>query len=586
MSVSAQRFKFLDQQTNVGVADFSSLSGTGMLNTLPIQTGNLSSLNGLGIGNLQGMIGNNSLPNLSGLTGLLSKSGINLKGLNINGLAGMLASGKLSAASLMGMLSGSPAILGMLTKYTGIKDLSKLMPTLMRLMAANNTANGVVASTPSATYVTNNVTLNQIAIEQKNTNSALSAYSNQTISYSPIVTKAGVTIASNSTPLTSAQTVTALSTIMPVKSPTLDAIKILPSDIKQSVITAMSDTVSSSHIVVNGVNTPIDVTTPSLGGYIESVTKLTNGAYAPVIVNSDLTAKTITSLVDSGKQLGLPPTFSKIAATYNDPVAVTSAGAVVLGDAVSKGDINAFIDVASSSHAAAIYKSMPVVDNVTSNLTMPPGASGKDLVNIHNQFITALATMDPNWSTSSTNPTTVSVAKLCDQPVVTGNIASSTQTTANGVVTVTPVPVVANTTSPGVTVAASVSKAVMSSKVIPNTVQAGKLIDSANTATDSVSIPALVTAPPIGVNQVFWQLCAAKTSSLIVPTPTLTPSTPREVQASLGLDQWLITGLAFGGTSVASMLKKYFPDVSPVIHDTNTPYLFTSPLIMNGIALG
>ena len=509
MTITAQRFNVLDQQTNIATTDFASINHSGILND--------PALNNLGLdantlNSLKGILGNNLLPDLSILMSFLS---------GYNNQGSQYANNSLGIGDLLTLLLSSPAFRNLLGN-SNKSELTAMVPSLLKQLTSNNTTAYSSLNKSIISKSTVNA-LNLIKAEQSTTNNALTTYTNKTVINAPIVTKQGLVIANNNQ-LTAIQSNAVVSSLLPTKSATIDAIKVLPTDIKQKTLNDLNVSTNAAYTLINNIPTPVLNTTGEVGAFIDASSKLTNSNWTPVIVNPDQTTNTLTTLTNTVTSMGLPPAFSEFSKTFTDPVSIAKAGQIILTKAATAGDLATIVDITLNSNVRLINAlSANGINTIIDNLKIPVGASVNDLINLYNLLVTALTALDPNWS--STNYTLPS-----------GAVASYFSTAKFN----------------------NISSVIPPDHITPDMVKW------------------LNVYPNISLD--MWRLITAKAFSTPLVIPDFTTNPGAIISTVINPDQWMLCAIAFIGDTVPISIKKYFPGLPVLLVSSVTQTVINSPI--------
>jgi hypothetical protein len=134
----------------------------------------------------------------------------------------------------------------------------------------------------------------------------------------------------------------------------------------------------------------------AIGGLVN---EFTNKAYTGSFKDFGGITSLVTNLTRQGAELGLPKVFSTLATYVADDKILASAAGQLLPFASSKGDMNLFLDIASSTIGKQIKGINPgIINAMIKTFRMPAGMDQRQSGPYYNTVNTSFRGVNPTWN--------------------------------------------------------------------------------------------------------------------------------------------------------------------------------------------
>jgi len=134
----------------------------------------------------------------------------------------------------------------------------------------------------------------------------------------------------------------------------------------------------------------------AIGGLVN---EFTNKAYTGSFKDFGGVVSLVTNLTKQGSEIGLPKVFSTLATYVADDKVLASAARQLLPIASSRGDMNLFLDIASSPIFKQIKGINPgIINSMINAFKLPAGMDQRQSAPYYNSVSTSFKNVNPNWN--------------------------------------------------------------------------------------------------------------------------------------------------------------------------------------------
>ncbi len=340
MPVTANRFVFLDKQTNVATADLISQTTSDILNA----PGNdLVSLPG----NVTSLLGTNSPTSLSSLT----TNGFDMSAV---GIGQSLSSGlTASYGSMAGQLAQGPG------------SVSSVLSSTVSKVTSFASSLGDVRLTKD--FMSSGINLNATP--------------------DAVLNKVAQSIGSGN----------------PLLQTSIKQLDASCRDAMLGTIGAQKDGNTAISCSGTGISRYGNIGSCDINQFASLLANATGGAYNPSIYNQLNVENNLSMLANAGYKHGLCSVFRALTANMNNVDSVSRIASNVLGTAVNRGDMMTVLDVGTSIGANGVSGILPgIAGGIFNNYNQPAEVNNAGLSSFYGKFTNAVGNIDPNWSTSDT----------------------------------------------------------------------------------------------------------------------------------------------------------------------------------------
>lgn len=369
MTVSANRFTFTDQQTNVPVANLVTQNNSNLLNApsndLQTLCQNISNL----LHSNHGSSIENSLAGNSLVAGALSaiKSVASTVGSDISSGIAAAKGAFQTAKSDIGAFAS--AVVG------GVEGNC---PSPLSAESATSTANKGLGGN----IVTNGVASNLGSLR---------------------VTKDFFSSGINLTATPSSVLSSAANSIMGTNPQAASALKQLSSTCQNSILGGFVPSGQSRSLVscANGGTRQASVGGCNVNQYANLLAAQNGGTYNPNIFNQYDLVNSTSLLGIAGYKQGLCGIFTALTSNVSNVDAVSKIASNMLGSAATGGDMLSVMDIGANLHTGSVASVVPGIASVVmSNYKTPGETTNSGLGKLSTGFMSAMNNIDPNWTTN------------------------------------------------------------------------------------------------------------------------------------------------------------------------------------------
>ena len=370
MTVSAQRFTFKDNQTNVPVANLTTQTSSNLLNT---PSNDLQTL----CQNISNLLHSNHLSSIEN-----SLSGNSLVSSTLSAVKSFASTVASDVSSTVAAAKGA--------LQTAVSDIGS---------GINAVVGGIEGNCPSATSAESSISSAAKGLAGNSTVNGIASNLGQLR-----ITKDFFSSGINLTATPSAVLNSAANSLLGSNPQAASALKQLSSTCQNTILAGFVPSGQSTNLVscANGGTRQASVGSCNINQYANLLAAQNGGIYNPTISNQYNMVNTASLLGIAGYKQGLCGVFTALTSNVDNVDALSKIASNMLGSAATGKDMLSVMDIGSSLKGGNVPSVVPGISSVIlSNYQQPSEITNSKLGNFSNNFLSSLSNIDSNWSTDS-----------------------------------------------------------------------------------------------------------------------------------------------------------------------------------------